>query len=117
MVSEILTDPFGTKHPPTLSSAILLLQAILRACWPRIPRYCNEIVKMLMLSWLNIADEESFQPDDDNANALKAKLAETADMLSAVMKAAHVDLSERVMPLIEKEPQLDNLFNRNKNYP
>ncbi|KAI1089109.1 hypothetical protein F5B19DRAFT_485488 [Rostrohypoxylon terebratum] len=110
MVSEILADPFGTKHPPTLTSATQLLQAILRNCWPRIPHYCNEIIKVLMLCWLNIEDEDSFSDDSPVASDLKAGLTQTADMLSAVMKASQVDLHDRVGVLIEKEPQLRNLF-------
>ncbi|KAI0837781.1 hypothetical protein F5Y06DRAFT_64328 [Hypoxylon sp. FL0890] len=110
MLSEIMTDPFGTKHPQTLISAIKLLQTILRNCWPRIPFYCNEIIKILMLCWLNIEDEESFSDDSSTANELKAGLTKAADMLFAVMKAAQVDLNERIGPLIEKEPSLGQLF-------
>lgn len=110
MASEILTDPFGTQHPPSLLSAAQLLQAILRRCWPRIPHYCNEIIKMLMLCWLNLDDENSVPPDSSTLSKLKPELTKTADMLFAVMKAAQVDLSERVDPLIEKEPQLEKLF-------
>ncbi|KAI1382419.1 hypothetical protein F4677DRAFT_440213 [Hypoxylon crocopeplum] len=113
MVSDILTDPFGTKHPPTLYSAAKLLQAVLRNCWPRIPHYGNEVVKMLMLCWLNIEDEESFPSTGPSADDLKAELTKTADMLAAVMKAAKEDLSERVNPLIEKEPHLSQLFRTN----
>ncbi|KAI0897105.1 hypothetical protein F4806DRAFT_423088 [Annulohypoxylon nitens] len=110
MVSEVMTDPFGTKHPPTLTSATQLLQAILRNCWPRVPHYCNEIVKILMLCWLNTENEDSFPDDSPVAKDLKAGLTQTADMLSAVMKASQVDLHDRVGVLIEKEPQLRSLF-------
>ncbi|KAI0889580.1 uncharacterized protein GGS22DRAFT_182924 [Annulohypoxylon maeteangense] len=110
MVSEIMTDPFGTKHPPTLASATQLLQTILRNCWPRIPHYCNEVVKILMLCWLNIEDEDSFSSTSPIANDLKVELTKTADILSAVMKASKVDFHERVGVLIEKEPQLSKLF-------
>ncbi|KAI1485106.1 hypothetical protein F5X96DRAFT_674948 [Biscogniauxia mediterranea] len=113
MTSEILTDPFGTKHPPSLLTAVRLLQAILRSCWPRIPGRGNEIIKTLMLCWLNIDDdEEAFFPGDGQPSPadLRAELAKTAQMLSAIMKAAGVDMSERVGPLIAKEPQLSALF-------
>lgn len=110
MLSEIMTDPFGTKHPPTLTSATKLLQAILRNCWPRIQHYCNEIIKMLMLCWLNIEDEESFPHNSPIANDLKSNLTQTARMLSAIMKAAQIDFRRRVDPLIEKEPRLSKLF-------
>ncbi|KAI1452543.1 hypothetical protein F4805DRAFT_470786 [Annulohypoxylon moriforme] len=110
MISEIMTDPFGTKHPPTLASATQLLQTILRNCWPRVPHYCNEIVKILMLCWLNIEDEDSFPDGSPTADDLKAELTKTADILSAVMRASKVDLHDRVHVLVEKEPQLSQLF-------
>ncbi|KAI0134985.1 hypothetical protein F4814DRAFT_6008 [Daldinia grandis] len=110
MLSEVMTDPFGTKHPPALTSATDLLQTILRSCWPRIPHYCNDIIKILMLCWLNIEDEESFPPNSPVANELKSDLTQTANMLSAIMKVAQTDFKERVNPLIEKEPQLSKLF-------
>ncbi|KAI1466957.1 uncharacterized protein F4812DRAFT_71759 [Daldinia caldariorum] len=114
MLSEIMTDPFGTKYPPALISSIKLLQAVLLTCWPRIPHYCNEIVKMLMLSWLNISDEaesSSFTSDSSPiANELKTGLIQTATMLSAIMNAANVNFGERVDPLVEKDPRLSELF-------
>ncbi|KAI1801820.1 hypothetical protein F4811DRAFT_435080 [Daldinia bambusicola] len=110
LLSEIMTDPFGTKHPPTLVSSTKLLQAVLQNCWPRIPHYCDEIVKMLMLSWLNVDDEESLARDGAAADELRPGLAQTATMLSAVMNAANVDLEERVGPLVEKDPRLGKLF-------
>ncbi|RYP66596.1 hypothetical protein DL769_006003 [Monosporascus sp. CRB-8-3] len=110
MVSEIMTDPFGTQHPPSLLSAIRLLQAIMSTCWPRIPHYCNEIIKALMLCWLNIEEEDSFPVGDPSPARLKSELTKAADMLSAVMQAAKMDMDERVAPLVEKEPQLRELF-------
>ncbi|KAL7629695.1 hypothetical protein AAE478_001218 [Parahypoxylon ruwenzoriense] len=110
MVSEIMSDPFGPKHPPAIVSATKLLQAILRTCWPRIPHYCNEIIKALMLCWLNVEDEESFAEDSSIKSSLQAGLTQTADMLAAVMHAARDDINGRVGPLIEKEPQLGQLF-------
>ncbi|RYP35519.1 hypothetical protein DL767_003773 [Monosporascus sp. MG133] len=110
MVSEIMTDPFGTQHPSSLISAIRLLQAIMSTCWPRIPHYCNEIIKALMLCWLNIEDEDAFRDSDLGPASLKLELTKAADMLSAVMQAAKMDMGERVAPLVEKEPQLKELF-------
>ncbi|RYP25512.1 hypothetical protein DL768_011476 [Monosporascus sp. mg162] len=108
--AEIMTDPFATQHPPSLLSAIRLLQAILSTCWPRIPHYCNEIIKALMLCWLNIEEEDAFPDGDLSPASLKSELTKAADMLSAVMQAAKMDMEERVAPLVEKEPQLRELF-------
>ncbi|RYO80948.1 hypothetical protein DL762_007385 [Monosporascus cannonballus] len=110
MVSEIMTDPFGAQHPPSLLSAIKLLRAIMSTCWPRIPHYCNEIIKALMLCWLNIEEGDAFPDGDPGPASLKSELTKAADMLSAVMQAAKMDMEERVAPLVEKEPQLRELF-------
>lgn len=106
MISEILADPFGTKYPPALLSAMLLLQAVLQACWPRVPHYCNEIIKTVMLSWLNIENEDALP----SREKLKQQLIKTAEMLSVIMGAAKLDISDRVRPLVTKEPQLGPLF-------
>ncbi|RYP89249.1 hypothetical protein DL770_004468 [Monosporascus sp. CRB-9-2] len=110
MVSEIMTDPFGTQHPPSLLSAIRLLQAMMSTCWPRVPHYCNEIIKALMLCWLNIEEEDAFPDGDLGRASLKSELTKAADMLSAVMQAANMDMEERIAPLVEKESQLRELF-------
>ena len=107
-----MTEPFGTQYPPGLSSAIGLLQAILRTCWPRIPHYCNEIIKALMVCWLNVEEEEEglFPSGGPDAAQLQGEMTKTADMLAVVMKAADLDMDERVSPLIKTEPQLGKLF-------
>lgn len=110
MISEILVDPFGTKYPPILLSATHLLHAVLQACWPRIPHHCNEIIKIVMLAWLNIEDEDSFPADGHTKTELEQQLIKTVKMLSAIMTAAKLDISDRVSPLIAKEPQLRSLF-------
>ncbi|KAI3329249.1 hypothetical protein HD806DRAFT_530646 [Xylariaceae sp. AK1471] len=110
MISEILTDPFGTKYPPTLLSTTRLLQAVLQTCWPRMPHYCNEITKTMMLCWLNIEDEDSFSPSEPTKAELKQQLIKTIEVLSAIMIAAKLDMSDRVSPLVAKEPQLRSLF-------
>ncbi|KAI1125949.1 hypothetical protein F5Y10DRAFT_222060 [Nemania abortiva] len=110
MLSEILVDPFGTKHPPTVLSATLLLQAVLQACWPRVPHYCNEIIKMVMLAWLNIEEDDDFPPGKPTKAELKQQLTRTVEMLSAVTVAANLDMFDRVRPLVAKDPQLKPLF-------
>ncbi|KAI1430081.1 hypothetical protein F5Y12DRAFT_793242 [Xylaria sp. FL1777] len=114
MISEILVDPFGTKYPLALLSATHLLQAILQACWPRIPNYCNEIIKIAMLSWLNIEDEDSFPSDKQTKAELEQELIKTVEMLSAIMVAAKLDMSVRVGPLVAKDPQLGSLFTKHE---
>ncbi|KAK8060605.1 hypothetical protein PG996_010535, partial [Apiospora saccharicola] len=123
MISEIMTNPFGTKHTPSLLAAIQLLQAVLRCCWPRISGYQNEIIRMLTVCWLNIADEDDWATSDNTAPTkedLEAQLTKTAAMLSSIIRNNSQDdqdrdqpsivLDDLVSPLIKKEPLLAPLF-------
>ncbi|KAH8681612.1 hypothetical protein BX600DRAFT_28060 [Xylariales sp. PMI_506] len=110
MIDEITTDPFGTKHPPALFAAIRLLQAIMRCCWPRVDAYCNEIIKILTVCYLNVEDEDGFLGDVPGRGEIKSQLARTADVLSAIMTSKGRDLAQTVSPLLEKEPLLGELF-------
>ncbi|KAK6827627.1 hypothetical protein PG987_010968 [Apiospora arundinis] len=121
MISEVMTNPFGTKHPQSVLSATQLLQAILRCCWPRISGYQTEIVRILTVCWLNIADEDTWPTADKAAptrSELESQLAKAAELLSSIMRKnaqegqdePSVTLAELVVPLIKKEPLLASLF-------
>ncbi|KAI0482105.1 hypothetical protein GGR56DRAFT_670024 [Xylariaceae sp. FL0804] len=123
MLSEILTDPFGPQHPPTLLSAARLLRAVLAACWPRVPRHCAAVTEMLMLCWLNVDDEDEDDDDDSltptttttdptsRTKKLKAELARAAAMLAAIMQAAGEDYQAAyVGPLVKRAPALRGVF-------
>lgn len=116
MLSTILTDPFASLHPPTLLSAIKALQAVLAACWPRIPHspWQDEMINSLVLCWLNL--DASHSSLDNNLPAIKQALIQTADALAAVLATEvkegkpAINLSELVAPLVAKEPSLSQLF-------
>ncbi|KAK8042913.1 hypothetical protein PG994_013396, partial [Apiospora phragmitis] len=122
MISEVMANPFGTKHPQSLLAAIHLLQAVLRCCWPRIPGYQNEIIRILTVCWLNIADEDTWPTSDDKAptkKELEAQVTKAAAMLSSIIRnnnsqedqqANNILLDDLVSPLIKKEPLLAPLF-------
>jgi hypothetical protein len=74
------------------------------------PHYCNEITKVTMLCWLNIEDEDSFSPGTPTKAELKRQLTKIIEILSSIMTAAKLDMSDRVSPLVAKEPQLRSLF-------
>lgn len=117
MISEIMTDPFGTKYPPAVLEANELLRTILRCCWPRIPSYCNDIIKILTVCWLNVEDEDSLPNNSTGRDKLRSELNTTATVLSAIMRAQEPNLAERVSPLIEKEPLLGALFTPGRTNP
>ncbi|KAK8052530.1 hypothetical protein PG993_003915 [Apiospora rasikravindrae] len=119
-ISEVMTNPFGTKHPPSLLAAIQLLQAVLRCCWPRIPGYQNEIIRILTVCWLIIADEDTWTIQAPTKKDLEAQLTKTAALLSSIIRndsqqgqdQPSIKLDDLVSPLIKKEPLLAPLFAR-----
>jgi hypothetical protein len=106
-----MTDPFGPQYPPVLLAATRLLGSVMRCCWPRVPKYCDDIVKILMLCWLNIEEDEDPAPAGDiKKDQLKSELTNAASMLYAVMDTEASTLSGRTAPLIEQQPLLKGLF-------
>jgi len=63
-----------------------------------------------MLCWLNVEDDDSFPSDKLTKTQLKEQLIKTIEILSAIMAAAKLNMSDRVSPLVAKEPQLQPLF-------
>lgn len=115
MYSEITTNPFAALAPPTLSAAISCLQSTIANCWPRLttPAYQSEIIKMLVMCYLTVHDDKDKLGTKDFA-AIEAALIQTASMLTIATKSCEGSesqvLSEKVAPLITKEPLLANLF-------
>ncbi|KAK7955930.1 uncharacterized protein PG986_005152 [Apiospora aurea] len=121
MISEIMTNPFGTKHTQSLLATIQLLQAILRCCWPRISGHQNEVIRILTVCWLAIADEDAWTSDSSTPTKedLEAQLAKAAAMLSSIIRnntggqdQPDMKLDDLVSPLVKKEPLLAPLFAR-----
>jgi len=109
MFSATMTDPFVMSYPPTLAATILALQETLSSCWPRISNtpWQEEILKILVVCWLNVREDQKESSDID------AALVKTASVLFAVMEAGKVDVSARVGPLLAKEPGLRAMFGTN----
>ncbi|KAI0177787.1 hypothetical protein BJ166DRAFT_31434 [Pestalotiopsis sp. NC0098] len=110
MVTEIMTEPFGTKYPPALLAANRLIQTIMRCCWPRISGYSTDIIHILTTCYLNIEDEDSFPNEPPSKQTLKAEMSKTAQILAKILESEKASLSETVSPLVEKEPLLADLF-------
>lgn len=112
MISDILIDPFGTEHPPALRAATKLLQTIMRCCWPRVPNYCNAILKMLAICWLHTEDDDDYRSPLAGKLELREQLTRAAAMLCAIMGASDADTSfyDLVAPLVQKEPSLKGLL-------
>ncbi|EFX03905.1 hypothetical protein CMQ_833 [Grosmannia clavigera kw1407] len=109
LCAAILTDPFAVRHPPVLVAATATLQATLASCWPRLADspWPLEVVRMLMLCWLNVAEADD---NDDRYTQLRADLVRAADTQLTILRAAQADVGRVVGPLTVKEPQLAELF-------
>jgi hypothetical protein len=115
MLAAVVTDPFALSHSPTLLAAITTLQVTMANCWPRLLQgspWRDEIIKMLTLCWLQVADEADSQAVADNVKAqVHVQLRKTAKMLSTITSKGSDDLQQQVAPLLAKEPRLEGLFN------
>lgn len=115
MLSEIMTNPFAALAPSTLSAAINCLRATITNCWPRLstPSYQSEMIKMLAVCYLSVHDDKDKLGTEQFA-AIEAALVRTASMLTIATESCggseDQDLSEKVAPLIAKEPLLAKLF-------
>lgn len=112
MMSDILIDPFGMQYVPALRAATRLLQTAMRCCWPRVPNYCHDILKMLAICWLNTEDDADSQSPSAGKLELREQLARAAAMLCAIMGASDAGTSfhDLVAPLVQKEPSLRGLL-------
>lgn len=110
MFSEIMTEPFTNRVPHDMSKTVNSLQVIIRNCWPRLastPAYQDEIIKALVMCYLNMHD------DNQGPGTAEVPLALTASMLSRVMTSGGGEgttLADKVAPLIAREPVLADLF-------
>ncbi|PSS02219.1 hypothetical protein BD289DRAFT_254770 [Coniella lustricola] len=110
MHSEIMTNPFAPLAPDTLRAALESLHAILTNCWPRLstPAYQDELIKMLVVCFINIEEESK-----DDLVDIKKSIIKTAAIFMTASKTADKggdNLNAKVKPLIAQEPLLAALF-------
>ncbi|KJR87899.1 uncharacterized protein SPSK_07245 [Sporothrix schenckii 1099-18] len=116
MYAAVLTDPFAMRYKPAVAATLDALQTTLTMCWPRLVRtpWQEETLKMLMLCWLHVVEEEDGQGtkvnDKKETAGLKVQLVRAANTLLAIFKAAGVDINAAVRPLVESENRLVPLF-------
>ncbi|KAF3767499.1 hypothetical protein M406DRAFT_252813, partial [Cryphonectria parasitica EP155] len=113
MHSEVMTNPFAPLAPDMLLSALHSLESLISICWPRLstPAYQDELVKALVVCFLNVHDEKSNDSDKDLV-LIQTTLIRTAAMLSNAIKSGQEGdgLKGKVAPLIAQEPLLADLF-------
>lgn len=95
-------------------AAVKAMQIVVRMCWPRMGQQCyqDEVVKMLILSWINLLDDTQLDSDQPDIVAkIKLEIRNLAKMLDVSMKAMGGEsLQEKVKVLVHQEPLLAKLF-------
>lgn len=108
MHCEVLSDPFSTAAPELQRLATKSLGIVIANCWPRLtqPPYQDEIIKALVICFLNTHDDLA---SNSKLNHTQDWLTRLATML-IVTAGDEEGLRDKVMPLVEKEPVLADLF-------
>ena len=104
MLTDILTNPFGTAHAPSLLSAAKAMQSVILNGWPRMPTHRGEVLKALTLCWLQIHDTT-----DEALAQVRDELRTTVAMLRIAVKA-DCDIDTDFAALIEADDRLEPLF-------
>lgn len=108
MHCEVLTDPFASAAPELQHLATKSLGIVVANCWPRLtqPPYQDEIIKALVMCFLNAHDA---QASNEQLKHTKDWLIRIATMIFITAGDAN-SLRNKVIPLVEKEPVLADLF-------
>ncbi|CAG9977838.1 unnamed protein product [Clonostachys byssicola] len=122
MFSSVITDPFIISRPTALLEAVKTLNACLRNCWPRIssePKYTAEVIRIISICWLNLYDGElASRPSGRDLTLLTDELRRSADIMHALSKNEDSSqLSNDLVPILQKEPRLSKLFSWVPNGP
>ncbi|PWY87066.1 ATP :tRNA-specific tRNA nucleotidyltransferase [Aspergillus sclerotioniger CBS 115572] len=81
LISNTLSNPFGTAHPPLLLAGVAVTRAVILNAHPRIWRWRGEILSAVCRCWLGVMDEISERQkqnskvgDEDVLGKLKLEL-------------------------------------------
>lgn len=112
MQSEIMTNPFASLAPDTLRAALKSLNAVLTNCWPRLstPAYQDELIKILVICFLNVHDEGKDDLADVKATLIKTAAVFLNASTPGTADKGGINPQEKVKSLITQEPLLADLF-------
>lgn len=103
MLSEVLGNPFGHAHPPTLLAATKSLQSVILNGWPRMAFNRGEVLKGITLCWIHVQDEQMEGLED-----VRKELKMTVLMLKDAVGLE--DIQTDFKALVDADPRLDALF-------
>lgn len=121
MLKGVITDPFAYSRLKTLREGSGAMQVVIQNCWPRLVEgvWAEEMLGIVVIGWVGLLDhevvegnKEKGQRKGEDLEGITEELRKTVAMLAAVAKSGGVDLSEKVKPLVVKEPGLAGLFNK-----
>lgn len=58
LLSDALTNPFGTSYLPLLAAAVEATRSLVLNSWPRISEWRGEILNAIGVCWVNICEDE-----------------------------------------------------------
>src|SRR5438552_8678787 len=106
LLSDILSEPFGTAYPPLLIATVKTLQTIILTDWPRIPAHRAEVLRGLTFCWLRLMEDELNVP---SSYELKQGLKDTLKVLRAAVRN-EVDIDAEIKLLSQSDGRLTKLL-------
>lgn len=117
MLSEVLGDPFGYAHPPTLIAALKVLQSCIVNGAPRIGFHRAEVLKGVCLCWVKLEEEEEEEGNGDGGldggvGDVREEARKTVGMLEDTMVAQgdEWDVRTEFGRLVAAEERLEGLL-------
>ena len=106
LLSDILSEPFGTAYPPLLIATIQTLQTIILTDWPRISAHRAEVLRGLTFCWLKLMEDG---PKVASFYELKQGLKDALKLLKAAVRN-EVDIDADIKLLSQSDGRLTELL-------
>lgn len=120
ILTQVLTDPFGTSRPDGLEEGVKCLQSVVLNGWPRLGLreggHAMEVVRMLVVCWRIVRDaQEEREIKEEKGRILKEVKEEITIVGRLLVKAIEavdsgVDVREELKPLFVVDPSVGDVF-------
>lgn len=106
-----MTDSFALAYPPAVVAAAKALNTTILNCWPRIVviSHAEQIIHIISIAWTNMQNHKADEHQSE-LSSLEKELTRTSELLAAVWRENKQVPPEKLLSLVEKEPQLQPLF-------
>ncbi|KAH0547627.1 hypothetical protein FGG08_000116 [Glutinoglossum americanum] len=106
LLSDVLSEPFGTAHPPLLIATIQTMQTIILTDWPRMPVHRAEVLRGLTFCWLRLVEDG---PKVPSFYDLKQELRDAVKLLKAAVRN-EVDIDADIKLILQSDGRLAELL-------